>query len=64
MTTAPAYDNSVLIGCARVATRAQEHWAQLDALAATHCPEIVVEIRFAGHQAGLRVIRWPGRPRG
>ena len=43
MTTAPAYDNSVRIGYARVSTRAQEHQAQLDALAAAHCREIVTE---------------------
>jgi len=33
MTTAPAYDNSVRIGYARVSTRAQDHQAQFDALA-------------------------------
>jgi DNA invertase Pin-like site-specific DNA recombinase len=43
MTAAPAYDNSVRIGYARVSTRAQEHQAQLDALAAAHCREIITE---------------------
>jgi DNA invertase Pin-like site-specific DNA recombinase len=39
MTTTPAYDNSVRIGY----TRAQEHQAQLDALAVAHCRAIITE---------------------
>jgi DNA invertase Pin-like site-specific DNA recombinase/DNA-binding CsgD family transcriptional regulator len=43
MITSPGYDNSVRIGYARVSTRTQEHQAQLDALAAAHCREIITE---------------------
>ena len=39
MTTATAYDNSVRIGYAQVSTRAQEHQAHLDALAAVGATE-------------------------
>jgi DNA invertase Pin-like site-specific DNA recombinase/DNA-binding CsgD family transcriptional regulator len=38
-----AYDNSVRIGYARVSTRTQDHQAQLGALAAAHCREVVIE---------------------
>jgi DNA invertase Pin-like site-specific DNA recombinase len=38
-----AFDNSVRIGYARASTRTQDHQAQLDALAAAHCREVVVE---------------------
>ena len=39
----PGFDNSVRIGYARVSTRAQDHQTQLEALAAAHCREVVVE---------------------
>jgi hypothetical protein len=38
-----AFDNSVRIGYARVSTCAQDHQAQLNALAAAHCREVIVE---------------------
>jgi DNA invertase Pin-like site-specific DNA recombinase len=43
VTTVPEYDNSVRVGYARVSTRAQEHQAQLDALGAAHCREVITE---------------------
>ena len=55
MTAVPAYDNSVRIGYARISTRAQEHQAQLDALAAAHCREIIVETAsISGDRPKLR----------
>ena len=35
--------NRIRLGYARVSTHAQDHQAQLDALAAAHCREVVVE---------------------
>ena len=43
MSIPAGFDNSVRIGYARVSTRAQDHQAQLDALAAAHCREIIME---------------------
>ena len=55
--TAPAvYDNSVRIGYARVSTRTQDHQAQLDALGAAHCREVVVE---TASTRGERRNCWP-----
>jgi len=60
LTTAPAYDNSLRIGYARVSTRAQEHQAQLDALAAAHCREIITETASTrGDRPGLRKASTP-----
>ena len=44
----PAFDNSVRIGYARVSTRTQDHQAQLDALAAAHCRELMIETASTG----------------
>jgi len=43
MNTPAVFDNSVRVGYARVSTRSQDHQAQLDALAAAHCREVIVE---------------------
>lgn len=43
MTIPPAFDNSARIGYARVGAQAQDHQEQLDALAAAHCREILIE---------------------
>ena len=40
---AVGYTNAVRIGYARVSGRAQDHQMQLDALAAAHCREVIVE---------------------
>ncbi len=52
--TAPAvYDNSVRIGYARVSTRTQDHQAQLDALTAAHCREVVETASTRGERPKL-----------
>jgi DNA invertase Pin-like site-specific DNA recombinase/DNA-binding CsgD family transcriptional regulator len=49
MSILPAAVNSVRIGYARVSPRSQDHQAQLGALAAAHCREILVETASSRH---------------
>jgi len=51
--------NSVRIGYARVSTRAQDRQAQLDAPAAAHCREIVVETASTRDAWPKLPARWP-----
>jgi hypothetical protein len=43
MTAVPTFDNSARIGSARISTRAQKRQAQLAALAAAQCRQIVIK---------------------
>jgi len=55
--------HSVRIGYARVSARAQDRQAQLDALAAEHCREVVVETATTGDGWPKLPARWPRRRR-
>jgi len=54
---ATAPHNRIRVGYARVSTRGQDHQSQLDALAAAHCREVVVETASTwGERPKLRAV--------